>query len=122
MKSLIFSLTLLLGSIITTSVTAQSVLKNETVKVWGNCETCKKHIEKAAKTAGASTASWNEESKELQLSYNSLKTSSQKIQQSIANAGYDTRDFKGKKSAYNKLDKCCRYDRKGAETPEKIKL
>ena len=41
---------------------AQSV-KNDTIKVWGNCGMCKTKIEKAAKAAGASTANWNEETK-----------------------------------------------------------
>lgn len=122
MKFLITSLTLLLGSFISTNAIAQSAIKNETVKVWGNCGTCKKHIEKAAKSAGATTAIWNEDSKELQLSYNDSKTSSAKIQQSIANAGYDTRDFKGNKVAYNKLEKCCKYDRKPATAVEPNKL
>ena len=57
--------------------------KKETIKVAGNCESCKKRIETAAKTAGATTASWNEESGVLAVSYDSAKTSSAKIQQAI---------------------------------------
>lgn len=110
------------GVFTTSQVSAQTTNKNETIKVWGNCGSCKKHIEKAAKSAGASTANWNEDSKELMLSYNNAKTSSLKIQQAIANAGYDTQDLKGSKAAYDKLDKCCKYDRKqdAASIPAKV--
>ena len=87
-------------------------MQKETIKVWGNCGMCKKVIEKAAKTAGATAASWNEDSKELKVTYNSKKTSSQKIQQGIANAGYDTQDFAASNAAYLKLPACCHYDRK----------
>ena len=112
MKSLLITIAIITALFSSNSVTAQTSTKVETVKVWGNCGSCKKHIEKAAKSAGASTASWNEDTKELTLQYNNLKTSSGKIQQAIANAGYDTQDFKGNKTAYDKLDKCCQYDRK----------
>ncbi len=93
--------------------TAQSA-KNETIKVWGNCGMCKATIEKSAKKAGAKTASWDEDSKELKVSYAVNKTSSEKIQESIANAGYDTQDFTAVQTAYDNLHGCCKYDRKNA--------
>ncbi|MFN8243756.1 MAG: heavy metal-binding domain-containing protein [Ferruginibacter sp.] len=96
--------------------------KKETIKVWGNCGMCKKVIEKAAKTAGATAASWNEDSKELNVTYNEKKTSAAKIQQSIANAGYDTQDFAASNAAYMKLPACCHYERKTTtETPAAAK-
>ncbi|MBK7434614.1 MAG: hypothetical protein IPI66_12455 [Chitinophagaceae bacterium] len=54
---------------------------------------CKKVIEKSAKTAGATAAVWDEDSKELKVTYASNKTNSTKIQQAIAKSGYDTQDF-----------------------------
>ena len=33
--------------------------KTETIKVWGNCESCQKRIETAAKVNGVSKASWD---------------------------------------------------------------
>jgi mercuric ion binding protein len=86
----------------------------ENIKVWGNCETCKKKIEKAAISAGAVTANWNDESHILALSYDGAKTSSDKIQRSIAAAGYDTQDFTANDNAYNKLPNCCKYERKSS--------
>jgi len=91
--------------------------KKETIPVWGNCGMCKAKIEKAATEAGASKAKWNEKTKELKVSYDSDKTSSAKIQEAIANVGYDTRDFTAPESAYNKLHHCCQYERKAAAKP-----
>ncbi len=93
---------------------AQSTVKTETIKVWGNCEMCKTKIEKAAKSAGAASALWDEESKELKVSYSESKSSSVKIQKAIAKTGYDTQDFTADDKAYNKLHGCCQYDRKAA--------
>ena len=83
----------------------------ETVKVSGNCSMCKKKIEKAAKEAGATYAAWSTATKVLTIKYNSLSTNSAKIQQNIADAGYDTPKFKANDEAYNKLEACCQYDR-----------
>ncbi len=91
---------------------AQTTIKKETIKVWGNCGMCKTTIEKSAKKAGASAATWNEERKELKVSYVSTKSSGEKIQKAIAAAGYDTQDFTGSDKAYENLPGCCHYDRK----------
>lgn len=93
---------------------AQTAVKKETIKVWGNCGMCKTTIQKAAKSAGASYANWNEDSKELQVSYAVNKTSAVKIQEAIAKSGYDTQDFTADDAAYNKLHGCCKYERKAA--------
>ena len=100
---------------------AQTAVKKETIKVWGNCGMCKKTIEKAAKSAGATTANWNEDSKELKFSYAVKKTSATKIQQSIAKSGYDTQDFTADDAAYNNLHGCCQYDRKTASVGDDAK-
>jgi periplasmic mercuric ion binding protein len=112
MKSIIFSLLILTGAFTTNSSFAQDAVKTETIKVWGNCGMCEETIEKSAKKAGATDAAWNEETKVLTVSYNSSKSSSLKIQQSIAAAGYDTQDVKATDKAYNKLHGCCKYERK----------
>ncbi|MBK8788549.1 MAG: cation transporter [Chitinophagaceae bacterium] len=101
-------------SLFSISTSTAQTAKTETIKVWGNCGMCKTTIEKAAKKAGAKTANWNEDSKELKVSYTENKTSSAKIQEAIAKSGYDTQDFIGIKSAYDNLPGCCKYDRKEA--------
>jgi hypothetical protein len=92
--------------------------KTETLKVAGECGTCKKKIETAAKKAGASYAVWNAESKDLVIKYNSSSSNTAKIEKAIAAAGYDTPDFKASDEAYNKLDDCCQYERTSATASE----
>ena len=112
MKTLSICAVILFSVLSSNTINAQKSLTKETFKVWGNCGMCKKTIEKSAINAGAKTATWNEETKQLQVAYSSPKTSGNKIQQAVAGAGYDTQDFTATEKAYNKLDGCCQYDRK----------
>lgn len=86
-------------------------VKTETFKVAGECGSCKKKIEGAAKKAGATYASWDQDSKDLTVKYNSTSSNTTKIQKSIAATGYDTPNYKASNEAYNKLDGCCQYER-----------
>ena len=97
------------------TATAFAASKTETIKVSGNCGTCEKHIEKAAKEAGAEKAKWNKDTKVLTITYDDAKTTSDAIQKKIASVGYDTEKYKGDDKAYNSLDACCQYDRKAAD-------
>jgi periplasmic mercuric ion binding protein len=97
------------ASLFSASLFAQA--KTETIKVSGNCGQCKKHIEKAAKLPGVETAVWDKKTKELTLVYDQSKVSTDKIEKSIADAGYDNEKFKAPDKAYSKLDECCQYDR-----------
>ncbi len=83
----------------------------DSVKVNGNCGSCKKTIEKNALAAGATTASWNKTTKFLSISFDPTKSNKTKIQKSVADAGYDTEDFKASDKAYQSLEDCCQYDR-----------
>lgn len=83
-----------------------------TIKVSGNCGSCKKSIEKAAKEAGAATATWDKATKLLALTFDAGKTSTDKIETAIAGVGYDTEHKVATEEAYKKLDECCQYDRK----------
>jgi periplasmic mercuric ion binding protein len=113
MKSIKIIAVLLCGLFITNAAFAQPRLaKRETIKVWGNCGMCKTKIEKAAKSAGAIKASWNEETQELDVQYKVSVTSSEKIQAAIAKTGYDTQDVTADGEAYKKLHSCCQYTRK----------
>ena len=97
---------------LTSSLFAQKE-KTDSFRVSGECNMCKKKIEKAAKEAGASFASWSTATKILTVTYN---TSSGAIQQAIANAGYDTPNYKATEAAYKALDECCQYERDKAVT------
>ena len=100
------------------SISGFAQTKTEKLKVSGECETCKKKIETAAKKAGASYALWNADTKVLTVKYNSSSSNTAKIEQAIAAAGYDTPDVKASDDAYDKLDDCCKYERKTAATTE----
>jgi periplasmic mercuric ion binding protein len=114
MKTLHILLSFCLTSLFTIASFAQD--KTETYAVAGNCGMCQKKIESAAKKAGAVYASWNKDTKQLTVKYNSTSTNEAKIQQEVADAGYDTPNFKATDEAYNKLEKCCQYDRATATT------
>lgn len=86
--------------------------KTDTVKVWGNCDECKSKIEKAATSAGATSANWSDETLLLVVNYDASKTSVMNIEKAIAAVGYDTQSVKASDAAYKKLPKCCQYDRK----------
>jgi periplasmic mercuric ion binding protein len=115
MKTFTIFLTMLLMSIATVGL-AQT--KSETFKVAGECGMCKKKIEKAAKTAGATYAAWNKDTKELTVKYANNVSSTAKIQQAVANEGYDTPGYKATDDAYNNLDGCCQYERASSKTSE----
>jgi len=99
--------------LITSAVFGQKE-KTESFKVSGECNMCKKKIEKAAKEAGATFASWSPTTKVLKVTYNVSASSTAAIQQTIANNGYDTPGYKAPDDAYKALDECCQYERKTA--------
>ncbi|MBL7931084.1 MAG: DUF3347 domain-containing protein [Bacteroidia bacterium] len=82
----------------------------EIYKVSGNCGTCKKTIEAAA-TKKATKANWDENKKELHVSYDSKKTTGDEILKSVAYAGYDNEKYYAPETAYSKLPECCQYER-----------
>ena len=110
-KYLMLSILFACASVI---VFAQS--KTDTITVWGKCEMCKSKIEKASTDAGAASASWNEKTQLLVVSYDASKTSNNAIQKKIASVGYDTQDEKAPDASYNNLEKCCQYKRANADT------
>ena len=82
MKKLIF----LFLFFISTSVSAQNVKnKKSNFEVIGNCEICKKRIEKAALSLkGVKMASWDIPSNILSITYNSNKILPDQIQSAVA--------------------------------------
>ncbi len=119
MKANKFSL-LFLGTVFYVSAMAQT--KSETINVSGNCGMCKKKIEAAALSGGATAATWNKDTKVLTITYNTATTNTANIEQKIAGAGYDTQDVKATDQNYYKLDKCCQYrDPANAMNEEKTK-
>ena len=91
--------------------------KNKNAKiefhVSGNCDMCKKRIEKAAlSVSGVKTADWHMDCGTLYLILNEQKTDTVAVQKAIANVGHDTGEFKAAQEVYDNLHSCCQYDRK----------
>ncbi len=113
MKKLVLN-TLLL--VLFSSFSATAAETTDSVKVWGNCGMCQARIEKAAKEGGAVLASWSEDTKILNVSFDPASTSLKAIEQKVAAVGHDTENNTAPKNVYGKLPGCCKYDRKpGAE-------
>ncbi|MDR6761058.1 cation transport ATPase [Flavobacterium sp. 2755] len=83
-----------------------------TVEVNGNCEQCKKRIEKAAfGVPGVKTASWDISTHQLTVILNEEKSSPQDLNVAIAKVGHDTKEVKATDADYENLHSCCKYER-----------
>lgn len=115
MKHIIF----LLSALFTFSfVSAQkpSKITETTFFVNGVCNDCKGRIERAARyEKGVKQATWDKQSGQLSVIFRNDKTSQEKIEHAIANAGYDTENVKAPTAAYDKLPDCCSYRRDDLE-------
>ncbi len=84
----------------------------DSFKVSGNCGMCKRKIESALKdVTGVLSATWNVDSKMLQIEYNPHNITLTQVKQKIADVGYDTETIKAKKADYDGLPGCCQYER-----------
>ncbi|MEL1252761.1 heavy-metal-associated domain-containing protein [Flavobacterium sp. DGU38] len=83
-----------------------------TTEVNGNCEQCKKRIEKAAfGVPGVKSASWDVESHQLTVILNEEKCSTADLNKAVAKAGHDTKEVKATQKDYDNLHSCCKYER-----------
>jgi copper chaperone CopZ len=113
MKKLIF---ILMVSLIGISVQAQEK-KNKNAKhdieVNGNCEMCKKRIEKAALSVkGVKSAVWHADHQDLHLIIDESKCSLEQVHEAVAKVGHDTDKVKAKDEDYERLHHCCQFERK----------
>lgn len=98
-----------------TSFSQEKKDKNKKVEfaVNGNCEMCKKRIEKAAfSVKGVKSADWHIEHKDLHLIIDENKCSVADVQKAVAKAGHDAGKVKATDEDYNQLHGCCQYERK----------
>lgn len=110
-KIILIAVTIILGF----SAQAQSK-KNKNLKytteVNGNCEQCKKRIEKAAfGVPGVKMANWDINSHQLTVILNEERCSSADLNKAIAKAGHDTKEVKAEQADYDNLHTCCKYER-----------
>ena len=110
MKTKVLSVMMLIG--LSTLTVFAGPGKTEKFKVAGNCGMCESRIEKAATLVeGVSAAEWDKDSKMIEVSYDTSKTTNEKIQEAIAKVGHDTEKVKASDETYDKLPSCCKYDR-----------
>lgn len=111
MKKQILILLTLIVSLFSANSFSKDVTTKASFKVNGNCESCKKRIEKAAKTEGVKTAVWDVDTHILTVTFAPAKISVDQIQQNIAKAGHDTEKYKAEDSTYKNLPQCCQYEK-----------
>lgn len=98
-----------LSILFSTAVLGQEI--STSIKVSGNCSMCKRKIENAAKTAGATLINWESNKQAATVVFDTAKVSIETIQKQIAAVGYDTEKFAADDKAYNSLPGCCQYER-----------
>lgn len=81
------------------------------IKVYGECGSCKHRIENALKVEGIKTAKWNVDDQFLTVQYNAKIITIDKIHSLVAAVGHDTNKVKANEIVYQKLPDCCRYQR-----------
>lgn len=87
-------------------------MKNETLKVYGNCGMCQERIETATlELDGVFKAAWDSETKTLHLQYDPNTVSVDEVEQAIAAVGHDTENHRAPDNVYKELPECCLYDR-----------
>jgi len=87
----------------------ESIVKESTFKVSGNCSSCKSRIEKALKIKEVKSARWDKNTKILSVAYVSRAITLDSLQKRVAAVGHDTEKFKASDSVYNELPSCCLY-------------
>ncbi len=95
--------------LVTASHAQNKNIVTEEFNVHGVCNQCKARIENAAYIKGVKHCEWDKHTEQITVVYDSTKTSSDLIHQSIANAGHTTSKVEASDEAYDKLPKCCAY-------------
>ncbi|WP_338408981.1 heavy-metal-associated domain-containing protein [uncultured Flavobacterium sp.] len=113
MKKIILVLIL---SIIGIGAQAQEKTNNKNAEVVfktsGNCDMCKKRIEKAAfSVKGVKNAEWLVDDQEIYLIIDENKCTKEDVAKAIAKAGHDNAMAKTSDETYDALHGCCQYKR-----------
>ncbi|MEI7508861.1 MAG: heavy-metal-associated domain-containing protein [Flavobacterium sp.] len=113
MKKVLYGILLLFVTLSVQSQEKKNKNARYTIDVNGNCDLCKKRIEKAAfSISGVKLAVWNVESHQLSLVLNEEKGTILDVKKAIAKVGHDADEVKATDADYEKLHMCCQYERK----------
>jgi len=121
MKKIFFVLSLMILMPVTTNSQEKSTIKPQIIKqknakyefeVKGNCEMCKKRIEKVAySVSGVKQVIWSVDEKKIRIILNEQKNEVDVVKSAISKVGHDTDNIKATDDAYNMLHGCCLYER-----------
>jgi mercuric ion binding protein len=113
MKNIVLGIMMLFVAFSTQAQEKKNKNAKYNIEVNGNCEQCKKRIEKAAfSVSGVKSAEWHIDDHMLHLIINEEKCSITDVKTAIAKIGHDTDDVKAADEVYEKLHSCCQYERK----------
>ncbi|WP_298392725.1 heavy-metal-associated domain-containing protein [Flavobacterium sp.] len=112
-KNVILTLLLLLTTVAAQSQEKKSKNANYDIAVGGNCDLCKKRIEKAAfSVKGVKSAEYHLDDNILHVILNEEKCSVLDVKKAVAKVGHDAGEVKATDEDYENLHGCCHYERK----------
>jgi mercuric ion binding protein len=113
MKNILFGILLLAVTFFAKAQDKKNKNAKFDIEVNGNCELCKKRIEKAAfSVSGVKLAVWNIDTRQLNLILNEEKANVLDVKKAVAKVGHDTDEVKATDEDYDNLHGCCKYERK----------
>jgi len=113
MKNIVIGMLLLLVGFSAQAQEKKNKNAKYDIEVNGNCEMCKKRIEKAAfSVTGVKSAVWHIDDHKLHLILNEEKCSLVDVKKAIAKVGHDADEVRATEEDYEKLHSCCMYERK----------
>ncbi|WP_159800147.1 heavy-metal-associated domain-containing protein [Flavobacterium sp. MK4S-17] len=112
MKKFVLVLLVMLTGIAVQAQEKKSKNAKYDIEVKGNCDLCKKRIEKAAYSVkGVKSAAWHEDHQDLHLIIDENKCSIDDVHKAVAKTGHDTNKIKAADGDYANLHHCCQYER-----------
>lgn len=91
---------------------SEDLLVDVTFTVAGKCDMCKSRLELAAmRMKGVSEATWDVDTQEMKVRFDSSKHSEDDVMKAMAKVGHDTEKYQSKDITYKNLPGCCKYKR-----------
>ena len=113
MKNILIGMMLLFVTLSTQAQDKKNKNAKYEIEVGGNCDLCKKRIEKAAfSVKGVKSADYHLDDNTLHLIINEEKCSILDVKKAIASVGHDTDEVKATDKDYENLHGCCHFERK----------